>query len=269
MSANGFLTDAELAPIGNGLFLRNDAAAAWALSRADAAKDGINIQTAAIASAYRPWAMQLDMRKNPQKYGINPNLGGLPGLPSRHGLGNCRDVPFGAPNNWMIEHGAERGWHRPAATMAINDLNHWEFTPGTATAGGGTPIDEATARKANGMTTVFYTDTPKPQRPEFPGIPAGARLFALAGDGSGSAAWLETTGQDFANSLTGAHHISGLAVALSPDTFISWRSAYRSAVPVSGGTEGSSAPVDLSPVLTAIAGVPKAVNDDAAARLAN
>lgn len=139
MSTNGHLTPAELTDIGNGLQLANAPAVGWNRARAAAAAQGVNIHATAIASAYRPWAMQLDMRANPAKYGINPNLGGLPGLPSRHGLGNCRDVPFGAPNNWMISHGASWGWIRPAATMAINDLNHWEYV-GSSTAGGGTPI---------------------------------------------------------------------------------------------------------------------------------
>lgn len=139
MSANGFLTAAELTAIGNGLQLANAPAVGWSRVRAAAAAQGVNIHATAIASAYRPWAMQLDMRANPAKYGINPNLGGLPGLPSRHGLGNCRDVPFGAPNNWMITHGPSWGWVRPAATMAINDLNHWEYV-GSSTAGGGTPV---------------------------------------------------------------------------------------------------------------------------------
>lgn len=51
----------------------------------------------------------------------------------------------------------------------------------------------------------------------------GKTTFALAGDGNGEAAWLETEQQDFANKLAAIH---GSAVQLSPDTWSLWRSKY-------------------------------------------
>ncbi len=135
------LTAAELAPIGNGLYLRKDSAARWNALAAKAAKDRVNINASAKASAYRPMSMQLDMRVHPTLYGINPAMQGLPGLPSRHGLGIARDVPFGAPQDWMLKNGPADGWYRPAATLKINDLNHWEDA-GTAVAGGGSLIPD-------------------------------------------------------------------------------------------------------------------------------
>lgn len=53
----------------------------------------------------------------------------------------------------------------------------------------------------------------------------GKTTFALAGDGNGQAAWLETEQQDFANKLAAIH---GSAVQLSPDTWDLWRSKYLS-----------------------------------------
>ena len=51
----------------------------------------------------------------------------------------------------------------------------------------------------------------------------GKTTFALAGDGNGEAAWLETEQQDFANKLAAIH---GSAIQLSPDTWNLWRSKY-------------------------------------------
>lgn len=143
MSANGYLAPSELTSIGNGLFLRTDAAKSFLSMAADAESDGVQINWPGIASAYRPWVMQLDMRVHPDIYGINPNMHALPGLPSSHGTGLARDVPFGAPNDWMIANAARFGWTRPERTLKLNDLNHWEFVPGTATASlDATPIEQ-------------------------------------------------------------------------------------------------------------------------------
>jgi len=140
MSANGYLTAAELAPIGNGLFLHKNAAPSYLNMRDAAAMDGVNIHSTAKASAYRDRAMQVDMRVHPLSYGINPAMNALPGLPSGHGTGFNRDVPFGASNNWMIANAARFGWYRPARTIALNDLNHWERDPSSTAGNGGKPI---------------------------------------------------------------------------------------------------------------------------------
>lgn len=61
------------------------------------------------------------------------------------------------------------------------------------------------------MATMYYV-----QR-------GGKTTFALAGDGNGEAAWLETQVQDFANKLAAIH---GTAIQLSPDTWDLWRKKY-------------------------------------------
>lgn len=172
MSANGYLTPAELASIGNGLFLRVDAAKSFLAMAAVAEADGVQINWPGIASAYRPWAMQVDMRVHPALYGINPNMHALPGLPSRHGTGLCRDVPFGTPNDWMIANAGRFPWIRPARTLKLNDLNHWEFTPGTTASLDISPITlesesdmkiisvpNSTIAKVGEFSGEFYTTT--------------------------------------------------------------------------------------------------------------
>lgn len=68
-------------------------------------------------------------------------------------------------------------------------------------------------RRNNNMSSLYYTTV------------NGVTTFALAGDGSGSAAWLETADQAFANALAGQH---GTAAYLTPASFSQWKSFYLS-----------------------------------------
>ena len=68
-----------------------------------------------------------------------------------------------------------------------------------------------------GMATVYYKTE------------NGSTTYALAGDGTGNAAWLETQDVSLATSLVAAHHISQTAVRLSPDTFALWKKNYTNA----------------------------------------
>lgn len=77
------------------------------------------------------------------------------------------------------------------------------------------------ARKGPTMSTLYYTTT----------ATAGTALYGLAGDGVGAAAWLETSDPTLANALAGAHHISGQAVFLTPDSYAVWKSAYLGSAP--------------------------------------
>lgn len=67
------------------------------------------------------------------------------------------------------------------------------------------------------MATVYYKTE------------AGKTTYALAGDGQGKAAWLETQDVTLATALVAAHHISQTAVKLSPDTFALWKKNYTNA----------------------------------------
>ena len=66
-------------------------------------------------------------------------------------------------------------------------------------------------RRNNNMSSFYYTNV------------NGSTLFALAGDGVGKAAWLETYDQDFANQLAAQH---GNAVYLIPASFNQWKAWY-------------------------------------------
>lgn len=66
-------------------------------------------------------------------------------------------------------------------------------------------------QRRKSMSTLYYVQVD------------GKTTFALAGDGQGKAAWLETQQQDFANKLALVH---GNAVQLSPGTWNQWRDWY-------------------------------------------
>lgn len=67
-------------------------------------------------------------------------------------------------------------------------------------------------RRNNNMSSLFYKSE------------NNVTTFALAGDGVGSAAWLETTDQVLANQLAMQH---GNAAQLTPASFALWKSYYK------------------------------------------
>lgn len=83
-------------------------------------------------------------------------------------------------------------------------------------AGGGSGTPEPTDptiihRRNNNMASLYYTTV------------NGVATFALAGDGVGNAAWLETTDQGLANQLAAQH---GNAAFLAQGSFNQWKSWY-------------------------------------------
>lgn len=66
-------------------------------------------------------------------------------------------------------------------------------------------------QRRRSMSTLYYTKD------------ATGSLFALAGDGLGTAAWLETRDQSLANALAAQH---GNAAFLTPGSFASWKKRY-------------------------------------------
>lgn len=243
---NGYIPLTALTPIGNGLFLRTDAAASFLTMAADARANGVEINSPGIAGAYRPWAMQLDMRVHPAIYGINPNMHALPGLPSSHGTGLARDVPFGTPNDWMIANAARFGWTRPERTMALNDLNHWEFVPGTATA----------SLDATSITLESESDM------KIISVPNGT--IALIGEYTASVYTAPTGGQGFSIGVNKKAY--GETTGLTQDevtTLVNEARARRAALvaDILAGLALPSKTIDY-------AALAKIVNDDAAKRLA-
>jgi len=87
----------------------------------------------------------------------------------------------------------------------------------TGVAAPGQSIQSTIARRNNGMSTLYTTKDA-----------AGVTFYALAGDGRGRAAWLETKDVSLYTAWTGQH---GNAVYLSPATFASWKATYLSAEP--------------------------------------
>lgn len=83
------------------------------------------------------------------------------------------------------------------------------YTGPSSAGGGSTPVPPARRRKS--MSTLYYTVDDK------------GNLFALAGDGLGTAAWLETRDQNLANALAAQH---GNAAFLSESSFASWKKRY-------------------------------------------
>lgn len=84
----------------------------------------------------------------------------------------------------------------------------------------GQPIQTTTARRNNGMSSLYTTTD------------ATGVIYALAGDGRGRAAWLETRSVALYTAWAGQH---GNAVSLSPSTFGSWKASYLSAEPTIAG----------------------------------
>jgi Domain of unknown function (DUF1906). len=101
----------------------------------------------------------------------------------------------------------------------LHQLDHGQVTrAGVATVGPVTPIIE----RKHTMSTLYYTKD------------AAGNLFALAGDGAGAAAWLETRDNAFANELAKIHGADGLAVFLTPASYAAWKALYLTPAPAVG-----------------------------------
>lgn len=137
MSANGYLRPDELTTVQGDMQLRNDFARVFFAMRDDCAEETHqNLTLARPAGAYRPWAMQLDMRVPSRRayYNITPGI--ISGLPSEHGLGTCGDIATCLA--WVKANGHKYGVTFP---LAKTDPNHARYDGVTIPAGeSGTPI---------------------------------------------------------------------------------------------------------------------------------
>lgn len=128
MTINGRLTQSELAPIGRGLYLANNAATGWLAMVVAAAKDGVDLWPAeGNAPAYRDYDLQSNIS------GLNPDSGvqvASAGF-STHGWGTRIDIGsfgprFGADGSrrrsWLLEHAHKFGFKRE---FGENDPNHF------------------------------------------------------------------------------------------------------------------------------------------------
>jgi hypothetical protein len=107
MSANGYLTSAELRPIAGGGQLAPGPAAAWnALAAHVLKEEGVRISVTGPDSAYRPYSRQV-YYYNLWKSGQG-NLAAYPGT-SNHGLGYAVDVPEYV-RAIIAKYGRQFGW---------------------------------------------------------------------------------------------------------------------------------------------------------------
>jgi Peptidase family M23 len=117
--------------------------------------------------------------------------------------------------------GPHAHWHKILANgKRVNPLNYLTGVAGVGPSTG----------KRKTMSTMYWCKDVNGSQ---------GKVFALAGDGTGRAGWLETSSQDFANSLAAIH---GNAIELSAGTWDAWKSAYLSGS-VSGGVGASPAQV--------------------------
>lgn len=120
-------------------------------------------------------------------------------------------VPYGGRVGTSGDTGnvpAHLHWHRldPSGIRRIP----WDyFTDGTTT---------PHVRNNNGMSSLFHIQNTD-----------GSHTWALAGDGRGTAAWLQISDVNVANGLAGQH---GTAVNLDWGTWQAWKTAYLSKEPV-------------------------------------
>ena len=127
--SNGQLGEDDLCSIGDGHWLRPDAAATYvAMDAAYAAAFGAPM---CITDSYRNYGAQESL------YWQKPNLAAVPGS-SNHGWGLAVDLFCGveayssAQHAWLDEHGDEFGWVNPGWAQSGGSRPepwHWEFDP--------------------------------------------------------------------------------------------------------------------------------------------
>lgn len=135
---NGYLSDAALVTVEDDDRLIRATANAFLRMKAAAAATGRPIGIAEPAGAYRSYAVQVDMHRNPTRYNLNPDsTAGLaaPGY-SGHGDGNCVDII--GDLKWAVANGPHFGFTRPLR----NDPNHFRHDGITAAGGGTSPLED-------------------------------------------------------------------------------------------------------------------------------
>lgn len=168
MSANGYLSASELAPIDNGQFLRPDAASRWMALRAAAAADGYNIIT---TEGYRDYDTQVYLRNLYLAGKGYP--AGIPGT-SSHGWGLAVDINTYSWTSpiylWMQANAAAYGFNN---NQGRDDGEHWHWVydgGGFAGIGYAVPIkreemskfypftNQKTRTLKDGQTAIFAND---------------------------------------------------------------------------------------------------------------
>lgn len=215
---NGYIPVSVLSPVpwDTIRILRTDARDALvALNVTFRAHFGHNIT---INDGYRDYAEQVRAKA---KYG---NKAAAPGT-SNHGWAIAIDVAntnrvqigFSQPIYlWLKANAGAFGWIHPGwaePNGSRPEAWHWEYN-GTWNGATPTPEDNAiyrTIQRNNNMASLYYTTV------------NGVTTFALAGDGVGNAAWLETTDQALANALAAQH---GNAAYLTQGSFNQWKGWY-------------------------------------------
>ena len=245
MSANGRLTATELTLVQRGtmnIYLANVAARAWTALKAeyDRAHPDESLTIAAPVGGYRSYSVQADMHVNPSRYGLSA-YSTVPIAAagySTHGDGMAVDIAgaslAGTRKTWLLANAARFGFTRQ---FGDKDPNHYRHD-GVTTAGGGTRITE----RENDMQMFHKT------------LGTGT-TWVVAGPGI----WYPIGRQATANNAAVAF---GSSTLLTDDQ---WDIAQ--AICLSGAT-GTSAPVNLAPVLDALAAlkIPTAAENGAAAR---
>ena len=190
----------------------------------------------------------------------------------RHGIRPHRD---GNPKTWtVIGHREVYTIHRRGyATacpggMRLDSITRraQQILAGQGSQLAGNTTSTPTRPKGETVTLYYYTETDKPSTNA---SPQPIKEWALAGESPGTSAnWLTTESRATRDSWAGQHG-GGNWCFLTRKDYESFRARYLEPVTISGGTVGgTSASVDLSPVLDAIGGVPTAEQNGAAARAA-
>ncbi|MEO6200279.1 MAG: CHAP domain-containing protein [Cryobacterium sp.] len=124
-------------------------------------------------------------------------------------------LPLGAYGNGTVQNknrtlnGPRQKWFAYPVYQGYDSM--------TGVAAPGQSIQSTIARRNNGMSTLYTTKDA-----------AGVTFYALAGDGRGRAAWIETKDVALYTAWAGQH---GNAAYLNPATFASWKASYLSAEP--------------------------------------
>jgi hypothetical protein len=127
VSANGYLTQADLRPIMGGYFLAPGPAAAWNAMGAEIEREeGIVIRVNGPDSAYRTFARQQFWKDYWCSRGACQNAA-TPGT-SNHGLGWAVDVPDYV-SALMVRYGAKYGWRRECSDAPWEGW-HWKWCGG-------------------------------------------------------------------------------------------------------------------------------------------
>lgn len=120
---NGYVPDEFLVEVEPGKFLERATAAAYL----DAKRASVGLlRIASPAGAYRSYAVQADMKANPWRYGIDPDLAvniSAPGS-SSHGFGTRVDLVKGPARVWADARLPGFGFRKE---FGDKDPGHWQF----------------------------------------------------------------------------------------------------------------------------------------------